>query len=340
MKRRYLPSEPLALAAILAIAIMAGCNQTQPPQQTAAVAPPKPSEKLFVTFEGPWAFAPDPNDSNSVLAMTVLANYHHKLFVKAAYNKELEAGVYDLSLPPRTAPPTGTVDPDILRAKIDPNVVKRVLADKLHRYVIRLPKPETYLPAERYRSSAGPNPHPLANGVQAREWATGVSLLYSVGSLNTSQLAGTPDSGTFPTYSLQLDIPHISFILHPVKYDQSDKCYPHEKRAFRDLTGLLGITLYLDYTDSPSNCPDAGTQKHLAKAQMVLPSLLQRMGAFAESTSDVREAGVVPGSWLGSLAHGPIRSVTARVLAAAFYFFGAPTGDCKTPIIVSTDTGG
>jgi len=339
MKRRYLPGQPLALAAILAVSIMAGCNQTQPPQPT-ATAPPKPSEKLFVIFEGPWGFAPDPNDPNSVLAMTPSTNYHNKLFVKASYNKEMEAGVYDLALPARTAPPTSTVDPDIVRAKIDPNDVKRVLGDKLHRYVIRLPKPEAYIPEDRYPSSVGPNPHPLANGVQPKPWATGVSLQYSVGSLNTSQLAGTPDSGTFPTFPLQVDTPQISFILEPLHYDPSDKCYPHEKHAFHDLTTLLGIMLYIDYPNSPPGCPDVGPQKHPAKARLVLPSLLQHMPAFTDAnTGEVREAGIVPGSWLGSLTHGAIRNVTARVLGAALYFFGRPTADCKTPIIISTDVG-
>lgn len=340
MKRRYLPGQPLVIAAILAVTIMAGCNQTQAPQPT-ATAPPKPSEKLFAIFEGPWGFAPDPSDPNSVLAMAPWTNYHHKLFVKASYNKELEAGVYDLSLPARTAPPAGTVDPDILRAKIDANDVKRVLADKFHRYVIRLPKPEAYIPEDRYPSSVGPNPHPLANGVQAKPWATGVSLQYTVGSLNTSQLAGTPDTGTFPTFPLQVDTPDISFILHPQHYDQNDKCYPHEKHAFHDLTSLLGITLYIDYSDSPAGCPDDGTQKHPAKAQMVLPSLQQRMAAFTDAnTGNVRKAGVFPMGWLDSLTHGPMRSVTGRVLAAAFYFFGMPTADCKTPIILSTNVGG
>jgi len=334
--RRYLPSTPFAFAAaVLAIVIMAGCTQTQQTQPAPAVATPPPGEKVFITFEGPWAFAPDPKDANFVIAMAPKTTHHRDLFVKASYFQTLASGVYELSMPPRTAAPAGTFSPDILQAKIDPKDVQRVLDTKLERYAIRLPKPEAYTPAGRYTSRVGSVYPPDPGTVQAKPWATAVSLQYSVGSLSTFELKGTPDTGTFQPLTLQVDIPHIRFEIHPAHADDpSDKCYSHDRQTFHDLTKLLGLTLYVDYPDSPTNCHDKDPQKGTpAKAQLAWPSLLVPTTAFpVASSAEVQEADVVPTRWLNWLASGAIKS-TARNLTAAFYFFALPDSDCKSPIV-------
>lgn len=332
--RRYLPGPPFALAAaVLAIVLLVGCTETKtnPPGP-----PPLPSQKVLVVFAGPWGFAPDPDDANFVIAMAPSTTAHHDLFVKASYYQPMKQGVYELSMPPRTVTPAGTIIPDIVQAKIDPDAVRRVVKDNQHhRYAVRLPKPEAYVPEDRFPSSVGPAPHPAANGIAAKPWATGVSLQYTVGSLSTFQVSGTPDSGNFPAFPLQLDTPLISFIITPLHEDDpSDLCYTHDRQAFHDLTTLLGVTLFVDFQGSPSNCGDKDEKKAPStRAQLALPPMLARMAAFEGYPTGIQEAGVIPASWLNSLTRAPIR-ILARSVVAAFYFFASPTGDCKSPIIV------
>ena len=329
--RRYLPGPPVALAAaVLAIVLLVSCTGTKqnPPGPTAP-----PPQKVLAVFAGPWGFAPDPDDPNSVIAMAPATAAHHNLYVKASYNEELTQGVYTLSMPPRTVTPAGTIIPDIVQTKIDPNAVRRVVNDNHHdRYAVRIPKPEAYIPEDRYLSSVGTVPHPAAHGIAAKPWATGVSLQYTVGSLSTFQVTGTPDSGNFPAFPLQLDTPLISFIITPLHEDDpSDLCYTHDRQAFQDLTALLGVTLFVDFA-GPSGCDMDEKKKPSTRAQLALPPMA-RMAAFEAYPAGIQEAGIIPASWLNSLTRAPIRILT-RSVVAAFYFFASPTGDCKSPIIV------
>lgn len=332
--RSCLPGPTFALAtAVLVVTLMTGCTQTQQTQQTASLAPPPPSEKVFVTFEGPWGFAPDPKDASFVIAMAPKTKDHRDLYVRASNNQALASGVYDLSMPPRTAPPNGTIAPGLVQTKIDAKDVQRVLDDnKQERYAIRLPKPEAYTPASRFASLVGSAYPPT----MVDDHATAVSLQYSVGSLNTFQLAGNVDSGSFPPFVLKLDTPAINFVIAPAHDDDpADKCLTHARQAFHDLTKLLGVTLYVDFPNSPSNCHDKDPQKPpAAKAQLALPLLLERMATFAGTdAADVQEAGIAPGVWLNSAARRPLRFAAQRLMAA-FAFFAQPSAGCKTPIIV------
>ena len=83
------------------------------------------------------------------------------------------------------------------------------------RYVIRLPKPEAYVAARRFRSRVGAKYVPEATTEQ--NYATQVSFRYSVSTLNGFSLAGTPDTGTFNPLLLQLDTPTIRFAIEPAK---------------------------------------------------------------------------------------------------------------------------
>ena len=329
--RRHLPSPPFATAAVvLAIALLVGCPQTGPTPPP----PTPPSQKVFVIFEGPWGFAPDPTDPNFVIAMAPKTKVHHDLFVQASYYQTLESGVYELSMPPRTGPPAGKIIPDVVQAKIDPKEVQRVLADKLERYAVRLPKPEEYKPARRFLSSVGTAPPPKSRDVPAKPWATSISLQYSVGSLTTFELKGNSDNGSFHGFPLQVDTPEINFVIYPLHNDDpDDKCFTHERQTFHDLTKLLGVNLYVDFPESPAPCLDKDPQKpRVDKAQLLWP-LLERLGAFADSGPDqLREAGFAPGGWRSTPR---MTTITQRLAAFYFFFFGRPTLDCKPPGIVS-----
>src|SRR5271170_1612555 len=143
--RRYFNSMTVALVVtVLATLSLVAC---QPAQQQAtsapAATPPAPStEKVFILFEGPWAFAPDPKDAASVVAIAPNWKGHRQLFVKASNQSTLAPGVYSLAFPPHSGSAAGTADPAIVQAKIDPQSLQNALDSKSGRYVIHLPKPE------------------------------------------------------------------------------------------------------------------------------------------------------------------------------------------------------
>jgi hypothetical protein len=289
-------------------------------------------------FEGPWAIVPDPKDAGSVLLLAPKTKLHRDLYVAASNNSTLAAGTYDLSLPARTGPGAGTFDDSILRTKIDPKNVQRVLDDKSsNRYVIRLPKPEAYLPASRHRSRVSPTypPEPATE----KEYASGVSLRYSVSSLNGFSLAGAPDSGAFNPLLLQVETPTIRFVIEPAHDpDPADKCNTHSRQSFHEVATLLAVNLYVDFPENPSSCHDTDPQKARAvKAETRATATFERMVALLESDlGDAEEASVtLPGAnRLTYLALRDAKAV-ARHLAATLYLFGRPSGICRAPILAA-----
>ena len=301
-------------SAVLAMLLLAACNQSPSPTNALAAAESKAmataaaSREVHVVFEGPWAFAPDPKDANSILALAPKTASHHDLVIQSP-DKKLSPGVYDLSLPARTAPAAGEVDPNILRAKIDPQDVQHALDSKLVRYAIRLPKPEAYVEATHYRSRAAAKYPPDTS--TEKDYVTRVSLRYTVSSLNGFSLAGSPDSGTFNPLLLSVKTPVIEFIIEPAhEPDPADKCHTHEREAFRDLTKLVNVTLFVDFPSDPDTCHAKDPQSTRAVKAEITPSFP---------------------SFFARGATGGLR----QHLLAAIYFFGGHTSDCLTPIIVA-----
>lgn len=295
------------------------------------------SQQVFVTFEGPWAIAPDPKDANSVLLMAPKTKAHRALFVAASNDSTLAAGVYQLSIPTPSGAAAGAYDSSVLRAKIDPKNVQRLLDAKLDRYVIRLPKPEAYVPSGRYRSRVGAAYPPDAS--TEKEYATGVSLRYTVSTLNGFSLAGTPDAGgAFNPLLLQVDTPSIRFVINSSELD--DVCSMHSRTAFRDLVQLLGVTLFVDFPDNPVDCHSKDPQVgRPAKANAIPAFLPQRLAAMlGEDLADAQTADVanaIPAPYLSSLLSTRSAGGIGQHLAAAAYLFGRPSGHCYAPIIAA-----
>ncbi len=307
MTTRHLRTAQVVLA--LATIVLAACNTNTATKESGPAQPAaQPSEKVYVIFEGPWAFVPDPKDANSVLALAPKTKSHRDLVVET-WDKVLSAGIYDLSVPARTGTGAGTVDPNILQAKIGPQNVQRVLDNKLERYAIRLPKPDAYMAHTHYRSRAGSVYPPDA--ATEKDYVTTVSLRYNVTSLNGFSLAGSPDSGTFNPLLLQVETPVINFVIYPAHDpDPTDRCDTHSRESFRDLTKLLNITLFVDFPNDPSECHDKDPQNsHSSKAE----------GRSKFSSFFARESGGGSG----------------QQLMAAIYFFATMGGGCRAPIIVS-----
>lgn len=299
-------------SAVLATLLLVACNQSQPPTAPTATeskaAPTAAAAKdVYVVFDGPWAIVPDPKDANNVIALAPKTKIHRDLVVQA-WDKTLSSGIYNLSLPARTGPAAGTVDPNILQAKIDPQNVQRVLDTKSERYAIRLPKPDAYVAHTHYRSRAGSAYPPDAS--TEKDYVTVVSLRYNVTTLAGFALAGSPNSGTFSPLSLQVETPIINFVINPAHDpDPADKCNTHSRESFRDLTKLLNVTLFVDFPNDPAECHGKDPQNSRPVKAELAPSFLRSF---------------VRGSGGGLKQH----------LLAAIYFFGVQVGACRAPIIV------
>jgi hypothetical protein len=332
--RLYFTSTMVVLAsAVLATLFMAACNQSQPPTATPAATESKAAaaQDLYVIFEGPWAIAPDPADANNVLLVAPKNMHHRDLYVTASNHSTLAAGTYNLSLPGHVGPGAEAYDPAILRAKIDNQNAQRVLDSKAVRYAIRLPRPEAYLPSHRHRARAGSTYPPDAS--TEKEYATAVSLRYSVSSLSGFSLSGTPDTGTFNPLLLQVDTPAIRFVIEPTEGD--DGCNTHSRQAFHDLVQLVGLTLYVDYPENPSTCHDKDPQ---LKVHAGFASPVQRLtalltGNLADVQTADTNAGVLPSRYVRFFAESSIARRIADRLGVAVYFFSASGSDCGGLIV-------
>src|SRR6202171_5385689 len=175
---RHSRSSLIALAsAVLATLSLLACQQSQQPAAPAATQSAAAcTEKVFFFFEGPWAIVSDPKDANSVLVLAPKTKLHRDLYVAASNESTLAAGIYDLSVPAHGPATSAALDPSFAQAKIDAKSLQRALDDKSGRYVIRLPKPEAYVAAKRFRSRVGATYPPDASAEQ--NYATFVSLRY------------------------------------------------------------------------------------------------------------------------------------------------------------------
>jgi hypothetical protein len=341
---RYLNRSLVALAyPVLATLFLVACQQSQPPAAGAAESKAATTEKVFVVFEGPWAIVDDPKDPNIVLALAPKTKLHRDLYVAASNDSTLAAGTYDLSVPAHGAAFSGALDPSFAQAKIDPKSLQHALDDKAGRYVIRLPKPEAYVAAKRFRSRVGPKYAPEAMTEQA--YATQVSFRYTVGTLNGFLLAGTPDTGTFNPLLLQLETPTIRFAIEPAQMDDPrDKCSMHSREAFRDTAKFLGLTSFVDFPNDSADCQKTDPQRpHSTKAETGRGTPSDRIAATSVPMPAAFETAHVAGRevTLGRseiLATMVAADPVAHYLTAAVYLFHASMTDCKAPILMLTTT--
>jgi hypothetical protein len=346
--RSHCLGKPIAIASVfLASILLVACEQSKQagsaptePAQTKAASLAASTEKVFVVFDGPWALATDPKDPNMVLAIAPKTKSHRDLQVSASNKATLAAGTYDLSVPAHGTVTAGTPDSTFVQASTDAKSLDHAIGAKAERYVIRLPKPEAYAAATRYRSRVGASYPP--DPATEKDYVTSASLRYSVSSLVGFSLAGTPDSGTFNPLLLQVDTPTITFLIDPTIGDLPlDNCSTHSREAFRDLTKLLNITLYVDFPGSSSGCRDKDPQKSRpTKAEGAAPPL-ERLAALLEG--NLTDMPVASGRLIETtpgykfLTWG-VPTPLAMEAMASFYFFGTHPTNCRAPILFLTTT--
>ena len=341
----YFTSMTAALAsAVLAALFLVACQQSQQqPAPAATQSTVASTEKVFVVFEGPWAFVADPKDANSVLALAPKTKLHRDLYVAASNESTLAAGTYDLSVPAHGAATSAALDPSFAQAKIDAKSLQHALDDKSGRYVIRLPKPEAYVAAKRFRSRVGSSYPPDASTEQ--NYAASVSFRYNVSTLNGFSLAGTPDTGTFNPLLLQIETPTIRFAIDPAQLDDpKDMCHAYSREAFRDTVKFLGLTLYVDFSGDSADCHKTDPQvPRSTKADAGSRSPLDRMAAlfWAElvdsQTASVASREITPSrsEFLPAMVEA---DPVAHYLAAAMYIFHTSGAACMSPALFLTTT--
>lgn len=331
------------VSVFLAALVLVACERSNPaasataePPQTKAASSAASAEKVFLVFDGPWAFAPDPKDANMVLAIAPKTKSHNGLQVSASNKATLPAGIYDLSVPVHSTPTAGAPDATFVQAQVDTKSLNHAIGAKSERYVVRLPKPEAYVAAMRYRSRVGASypPDPSTE----KEYVTSASLRYSVSSLTGFSLAGTPDSGTFKPLLLQVDTPTITFLIDPAIGDiPLDNCSTHSRQAFHDLTKLVNVTLYVDFPESPSGCHDKDPQKpHPAQAEAESP-LWERLDALMEENLTdlpLASAALMENSFGHEFLAWVAPGAFMKHARASFYFFGTRPSNCKAPILI------
>src|ERR1700683_1899114 len=115
--RRYFKTRLATIGmAFLAAFFCVACNQSHPPAAPTPETKTASAKEVYLVFEGPWAFTPDPKDPKFVIALAPKTKRHRDLIVQSA-QKRVYAGVYELSLPPRNGSAAGEVDSNILRVK-------------------------------------------------------------------------------------------------------------------------------------------------------------------------------------------------------------------------------
>jgi hypothetical protein len=335
------PRKLIVLASVfLGTMYFVACDQSKPtPASPAARSQLSGEQAAFVVFEGPWAFAPDPNDANSVVAIAPKSNGHRDLYVKSSNQSSLYAGAYILSLPAHSGGAAATADPNIAQSTISARNLQHALDSKSARYAVRLPKPEEYLVVARSKSRIGATYPPDVS--TEKDYADAVSLRYNVSTLSGFSLSGTPDTGSFNPLLLQVDTPMIRFVIEASQDDDPlDKCDTHSRASFHDLTTLLGLTLYVDFPDNPDTCHGSDPQNNRpAKAESGVPSSRQRLAALLEGNlidMPVAESASIanPIAKIEFMHWSVSRQIGSRLALAAL--FNRPANDCHSPDLILT----
>jgi hypothetical protein len=324
-------STVVSTVVLLATFSLVACQQSQPPVATSTPPDSKPATtEIFVTFEGPWAIVADPKNAGSVIAIAPKTKSHAPLAVVPA-NMHLDAGIYDLAIPASGGVSSPAIDKSIVQAHIDAEAVQRAL-DKKGLYAVRLPKPASYVAETRSVSRVGKTYPPDTSTEQ--DYASAIALRYNVSNSAGFQLAGAQDTGgAIKPVLLELNTRVVRFTIDPIQVPLSDEpCHTHAREAFHDLTRLMGLTLYVDFPESPADCrkkdPQTGRSE---KAQSLLGLPMKSTAGFSvEDPSTPQQANISGGFALLQFA---LRNVK-RGLHAAFYFFHAEGGACMAPIIL------
>jgi hypothetical protein len=315
---------------------LTACQQSQAPTATSGPPQPKPgTTEIYVTFEGPWAIVADPKNSAYVIAIAPKTKSHAPLAVVPA-NAHLDAGIYELSVPPSDGVNNVTVDKGIFQAHVDAAAAQRAL-DSKGRYAVRLPKPAAYVAETHHVSRVGSTYPPAASTEQ--DYASAIALRYNVAGTTGFQLAGTDDTGVaLSPLLLELNTRVVRFTIDPIQAPLMDEpCHNHAREAFRDLTRLVGLVLYVDFPKSPADCgkkdPQAARSEKTQLLGAPMPSTEGTSPAALRTMAQAKiQQATMSGGGLAVLNFALQKAI--RGLGTAVYFFHSEGGACLAPVIL------
>lgn len=195
---------------------------------------PAATTQVLIEFDGPWGLVPDPQNAGGILAIAPKNIHHRPLTVSGSASATLEAGVYTLDIPVRGVADPPNLDSTFFRVRIDPKNVQHALDAKMERYVIRLPRPASYVGTSRGLIAIGSAPK--------QQYVMTVALRYNVARSATVSLAGGPDTNN-AVKALRMEARNVRFSITPIPdpNDPEDRCELHTREAFGALARLLGV---------------------------------------------------------------------------------------------------
>ena len=240
----------LALLTIWRFAI--GCSPA--PEKPAAHRALAPTAQftVYVNFNGPWAFMPDPADATQIIAVAPYIKKHQNAYVAALTDAPLPAGVFKLTgLPPSSTPMNLDSQLVVVKDTISAAALKKIEGNSNKaRYFIRLPMPAE-ISAYRVGHEAVGSSYPVLNAhSNEKGYATHMTLRYSTDDVSQLKVTGTKDDLTTVNVPLQLGVAQtIDFGVGPTYDLQEDDCHNHAKGTFKALADLFQVKQIIDYPD-------------------------------------------------------------------------------------------
>jgi hypothetical protein len=240
----------LALLAIWGFAI--GCSSTPEKPAASPTLTPTAQFTVYVNFNGPWAFMPDPADATQIIAVAPYIKDHQNAYVAALTDAPLPAGVFKLTgLPPSSTPMNLNSQLIVVQDTISATALKKIEGNSNKaRYFIRLPMPAE-ISAYRTGHEAVGNSYPVLNAhSNEKGYATHMTLRYNSDDVSQLKVTGTKDDLTTVNVPLQLGLAQTIDIGVGPTYDlQEDDCHNHAKGAFKALADLFQVKQIIDYPD-------------------------------------------------------------------------------------------
>jgi len=238
----------LLTTALVALTCVLSCSSSL--QATSRSAAPKVSlPEVEVWVEGPWAYADDPRDPQRIVLIapdsdsiehTPAAVAHKTGDVELDSDSVLE--IKSLTHTQQSCSTCSAINSQT--ADVNKQALVKLLDSKKGRYVISLPKPDSYEEAvgqeSRVRSAWWDNCRPNNCGPQ-RPRTTQMIFHYTVSSLDGFSVGPTPQTQT----SLKFQDRHIVTIFMTAK-GEIDDCDSGGRLAFRELVRLFSLNLYVD----------------------------------------------------------------------------------------------
>ena len=237
----------LRIALLIAFFVsFAGCSSTQP-ANSAKVNIAAPQFSLYINFNGPWAFMPNPDDPTQLLAIAPVVQGHGTAYIGATNETPVNPGVYQLT---GIQPSNLVANPQLV--VVNDTISKQTLKDTLgntgKRYVIKLPMP-TALSSYRTGLVAVSSSFPVANPKTIeKQYTSHMTFSYTVPNYGGIKIEGTDDKRMPLSFLPMIGATGSMDIGVGPLYDiQEDDCHNHAKTAFKALADLLKLKKIIDY---------------------------------------------------------------------------------------------